>query len=179
MNQNKNQLATTTGTRVALKNVSKSLKITNKLLAEINNFEKHWNWWLSLDNAWRNIFLSKVLNININHLDWFDKKLMKDFVNQIVELDKLDLSFEYIEDFSALEYLTNLTILDLSYMYISDISTLANLINIITIDLSENNINDITSLAKLTKLTELRLENNRINNISALSNLTNLKKLNL
>lgn len=50
MTQNKNSLTTTTGTGLALKNASKSLKITNKLLAKVNNFEKHWNWWLSLDD---------------------------------------------------------------------------------------------------------------------------------
>lgn len=53
MSQNKNQLTTTAGTGVALKNASKSLKITNKLLAEVDDSEKHWQWWLSLDESWR------------------------------------------------------------------------------------------------------------------------------
>lgn len=56
MSQNKNQLTTTAGTGVALKNASKSLKITNKLLAEVDDSEKHWQWWLSLDESWRIFF---------------------------------------------------------------------------------------------------------------------------
>ena len=53
MNQNKNQLTTTTGTGVALKNASKSLKITNKLLGEVDEFRKDWHWWLNLPYKWK------------------------------------------------------------------------------------------------------------------------------
>ena len=76
MNQNENQLITTTGTGVALKNASKSLKITNKLLAEVDDFEKHWEWWSSLDNEWRLIFLSNGLNLENINFDYLDKILI-------------------------------------------------------------------------------------------------------
>lgn len=75
MNQNENQLITTTGTGVALKNASKSLKITNKLLAEVDDFEKHWEWWSSLDNEWRLIFLSNGLNLENINFDYLDPTL--------------------------------------------------------------------------------------------------------
>ena len=63
MNQNKNQLTTTTGTGVVLRNASKSLKITNKLLAEVDDFDKHWDWWLSLSDEWKRFNLERFLNI--------------------------------------------------------------------------------------------------------------------
>ena len=70
MNQNKNQLTTTTGNGVALRNASKSLKITNKLLAEVDDFDKHWEWWLSLEDYYRALFLKNVLDLDIVEYEW-------------------------------------------------------------------------------------------------------------
>ena len=66
MNQNKNQLTTTTGNGVALRNASKSLKITNKLLAEVDDFDKHWEWWLNLSKSWRVFYIKEVLKVHGN-----------------------------------------------------------------------------------------------------------------
>ena len=70
MNQNKNQLTTTTGTGVVLKNASKSLKITNKLLAEVDDFDKHWDWWLSLDDEGKAVLLKDGLGMDIVDYTW-------------------------------------------------------------------------------------------------------------
>ena len=131
MNQNKNQLATTTGTRVALKNVSKSLNITNKLLAEVDNFGKHWEWWLSLDDKWRMFLLKDGLAldcvnyswlwnedteehdfiINQLNIDWLDKDSMRPYLKQLLLLSNFKLIFDKVSDISPLAHLTNLIIL--------------------------------------------------------------------
>ena len=140
MNQYKNQLTTTTGNGVALRNASKSLKITNKLLAEVDDFGKQWQWWLSLDDKWRILFLSKGLAVELDQSNWFNKILMREYIEQIFKLQRLNLSNTLLIDISALENLTNL----------------------IQLDLSDNQINDISALAKLTKLNGLYLFNNQI-----------------
>ncbi len=197
--KNKNQLATMTGTGVALKNASKSLKITNKLLAEVDDFEKHWQWWLSLDDKWRILFLKKELKldcvdykwewnkyskqdeITINQLgiDWFDKELMKNYIENILALTQVEWINYVISDISALANLTKLSSINLSRNEISDISALVNLSYLTKICFWQNQIDDISILAKLPSLIELDLGRNEISNISILVNLTNLTYLNL
>ena len=80
MNQNKNQLTTTTGNGVALRNASKSLKITNKLLAEVDDFEKHWEWWLSLDKNWQN-FLRHTATNHYKDVINSDRYLIQKIIN--------------------------------------------------------------------------------------------------
>ena len=196
MNQNKNQLTITTGTGVALRNASKSLKITNKLLAEVDDFEKQWQWWLSLDDKLRMFLLKDGLKLacvdykfdqqkNSNKYDlftitkldinWHDKNLMKYYIQQIFELSFLDIM--EISDLSPLGKLTKLKVLHLYDLKISDISTLSTLTGLNTLYLQENKISDISALANLTNLTKLYLHRNQIKDISALGRLVNLKTL--
>ena len=127
MTQNTYLPTTTIGTELALKNVSKSLKITNKLLAEVDDFEKHWEWWLSLDNKWRALLLSNGLGLDDIYFNWFDKNLMKNYIQQILQLVVLSLQDNQISDISTLAKLTNLTKLNLWKNQISNIYILANL----------------------------------------------------
>lgn len=110
---NKNQLTTTTGTGVALKNANRSLKITNKLLGEVDDFEKYWHWWLSLDNRWRKLFLESGLKLYDLDVDWYNKNLMKGYIKQVLKLTELDIGFNHISDISPLRNLTYLSYLDL------------------------------------------------------------------
>ena len=65
MSQNKNSLAITTGTDLALKNASKSLKITNKLLSEVDIIRpEDWQWWLNLTDI-----LKEELLIHTSYYD--------------------------------------------------------------------------------------------------------------
>lgn len=89
MNQNKNQLTTTTGTGVALKNASKSLKITNKLLAEVDDFDKHWEWWLNLSKSWRVFYIKEVLKVDLSEEELFDKSLMYGHISKILDLTEI------------------------------------------------------------------------------------------
>lgn len=125
MNQNKNQLTTTIGTGVALKNLSKSLKITNKLLAEVDDFEKHWEWWLSLDDKLRTMLLRYGLHLDCveyklewneyakadfiitkKNIDWFDKELMKNHIKSILKLTYIDLLGKGNHNISFFSHLT-------------------------------------------------------------------------
>ena len=89
MSQNKNQLTTTTGTGVALRNASKSLKITNKLLAEVDDFEKHWEWWLNLSKSWRVFYIKEVLKVDLSEEELFDKSLMYGHISKILDLTEI------------------------------------------------------------------------------------------
>ncbi|MCP4345189.1 MAG: leucine-rich repeat domain-containing protein, partial [Desulfobacterales bacterium] len=92
---------------------------------------------------------------------------MKDIENieglqYCTKLDQLDLSFNQINDISAVAGLTNLTELRLYGNEISDIIAVAGLTNLTVLDLYYNGISDISAVAGLTNLTELRLYNNEI-----------------
>ncbi|QHG10167.1 hypothetical protein GSF12_09920 [Moraxella osloensis] len=89
MNQNKNQLTTTTGNGIALRNASKSLKITNKLLAEVDDFEKHWEWWLNLSKSWRVFYIKEVLKVDLSEEELFDKSLMYGHISKILDLTEI------------------------------------------------------------------------------------------
>ncbi len=138
---NKNQLTTTTGTGVALKNASKSLKITNKLLAEVNTFDSDWEWWLGLSVDWKRHFLKRlhsgqdidVWSDNyknyVSNLDLNDVNLLKDDVINIIHLTELYIdNGEYtLNEIKPLGYLTKLKKLSFGDVDIDDISPIKNL----------------------------------------------------
>lgn len=74
MSQNKNLLSTTTSTGLALKNISRSIKITNKLLADCESLSKEdWVWWNNLSNSWKVILLTHIYHPNeINNFGKID-----------------------------------------------------------------------------------------------------------
>lgn len=154
-----------TQTGLTLRRTDTLINITNKLLAHIKGIsqmsdDELWEWWLSLDDKWRFLFLRRGLKLelwiidddgyfdeNFDYqvgFDWFDKELTFVYVKAIQNLTSLDLHYNQIQDISALANLTNLTSLGLPYNQnnqIQDISVLASLINLKYLDLSENPIN--------------------------------------
>ncbi len=82
-----------------------------------------------------------------------------------------------LNDFSALEGLTQLEHLEIYNTGCNDLGFLANLSNLIYLDLDQNNLSDISILSNLTKLEILFLNHNNISDINALSNLTDLTYL--
>jgi internalin A len=74
---------------VALKNASKSLKITNKLLAEVDDFDKHWEWWLNLSKSWRVFYIKEVLKVDLSEEELFDKSLMYGHISKILDLTEI------------------------------------------------------------------------------------------
>ena len=110
-----------------------------------------------------------------------------------VNLEKLDLNENEINDLSPIAKLNKLTKLSLIRNRISDLQPLSELTNLEYLDLYANKIEDISPLAKLTNLKHLDLHNNNeqtgdpvhptisggIKDISVVKNLTKLEKLSL
>ena len=207
MNQNKNQLTTATGTGVVLKNASKSLKITNKLLAEVDDFEKHWDWWLSLDDEGKAVLLKDGLGMDIvdytwtwgetvdNHqerisyitrldIDWHDRNIMKQILRNIIGLQEINLYDNpvMLNILSELFYLRRLNISKNWYTEcdrIINIECLSALINLEILEMNYNFIEDLAPLENFKSLKFLSVVHNKISNISVISELTNLENLNL
>lgn len=200
MSQNKNQITTMTGTGVALKKASKSLKITNKLLSEADTFEKDWEWWLSLSDKWKERLIDPILWNYHQHyyyqlkLDLYDKKLMKPYILDLIALEKINLQaliYDDITDITPLSYLKNLIEVDLFHNEISDITPLKNLKNLKYLSLgicewSEgtegihfNTVIDFNTLLGLFKIEKLYLAYTDFYNLDLLANLNNLNTLDL
>jgi len=160
----KNLPAITKGTGVTLNNIGKSLRITSKLLI---NADKDWQWWLSITDEWKKIFLSYIFRdkgnndwdmSNLDDINLESKKDMRANINQITEMTEFYLRDYYpfeIEDISPLSYLTNLTRLSFGYQGILDISPLKHLTN-----LSELNFYDVilaTDFSALKNLKNLKI----------------------
>ena len=174
-----------TQTGLTLRRTDTLINITNKLLAQTGikgisqmSDDELWEWWLSLDDEWRFLFLRHALDLelwidddwyfdeNFDYqvgFDWFDKELTFVYVKAIQNLTELYLSDNQIQDISVLANLTNLTSLNLGHNQIQDISVLANLTNLTSLDLWDNKIQDISVLASLIKLECLNLSAKPIN----------------
>ena len=177
MNQNKNQITTTIGTGVALKNASKSLKITNKLLAEVDDFEKHWKWWNGLNDEWKETLLfSQGMDYDeILTFDCSDKILIKNILSNLFITDELTLISP--PDFEPLPYFSQLKSLDVFYNDVCDISPLEKLVNLQSLWIDFGSIKDFSSLNSLPNLKYLTLSNINLENLSQISELKNLKHL--
>lgn len=100
-------------------------------------------------------------------------------IGDLKQMEKFDNKGKLVQDFSGLEYATNLQELTLTNTRITSISFVANMTNLRSLNLSDNAITEISHIKNLVNLTDLVLYNNKIQNISALSGLVNVKNLNL
>lgn len=195
MTQNKNSLTTTTGTGLALKNASKSLKITNKLLAKINNFEKHWNWWLSLDDISRLQLLANGLGmfeelpyvydwdsdkwiISDITIDLDDKKLIKPLIQELLMLTDYSEG-DPLVGFPRIERMLNLKEIMLWYGDIEYAQPIKHLINLESLIMDWVGIEDISFLSDSVSLKKVTLGGNSIKDVAVFRTLPNLKKLDL
>lgn len=94
-----------------------------------------------------------------------------------VNLFKLLLPANQINDISPVSGLTDLINLQLHGNQVDDISAIAGLTKLIALDLCHNEISDISAVSGLTQLTYLHSYSNQISDISALSGLTSLDSL--
>ena len=207
MINNKNQLTTTAETGVALRNASKSLKITNKLLAEVDDFEKYWEWWLSLDDEGKAVLLKDGLGLDIVDygwkwgeivdndqerisyitrldIDWHDRKTMRKIISSIVGLEEINLYENPVtlNILSKLLYLRRLNISKNWYTecdWIISIECLSPLINLEILEMDYNFIEDLSPIKNSKSLKFLSVIHNKISDISVISELTNLENLNL
>jgi Leucine-rich repeat (LRR) protein len=94
------------------------------------------------------------------------------------EIEELYLYDSNITDLTGLENAINLNFLDLSYNDISDLTPLKNLLNLNTLYLNENpNLTDINILSNLKSIETLTLENTSVTDLSPLLLLPNLKQV--
>lgn len=141
--------------------------------------DKDWQWWVSLDDRWRELLITRGLKISPDRLDLLNEQRMKSYIRRILRLDKLDLENCSIDDVEPLANLTTLKALDLSNNNISNLQPLAKLTRLEGLLLKGNEISDLTPLTKLRWLEGLTLERNNIHDIRPLANLTYLRILDL
>lgn len=101
-----------------------------------------------IDKNFQNTIVEK-LNINFP-----EKKLI--FINDLININKLDLSNRNISNLGGIEYFLNLEKLDLSNNNITDIRILSKLKKLRTVNLKNNNISN-SSIAILDKSVEIIL----------------------
>lgn len=184
--------------KLTIRNVNKSLKITDKLLSETANYEKHWQWWLSLSDEWRIMFLSTLRVVEPTIIDEHYPYTYCNFDETFKKIKQLEIDIDNKADIK--KHLLHLV--DLSSICISedlcplDLSPLAYLKNLEEVYLVGCGIGDISPLSSLNKLKVLNLgievrfymkdssveqyePCNHITDISQLRNLTNLTELDL
>ena len=130
MNESKNLPAITTGTGVALKNVSKSLKITSKLLGEIQIISaEDWQWWNSLRPYYQySLYCNSANEILDGNYSWkYNGRGMEvnaQELEKILKLEKLKILFspKAEVDSSFLEKLVHLKQLHIGYDYHARVS---------------------------------------------------------
>lgn len=135
----------------------------------------------------KNLSLLKHLNLSHNVVrerieGLTNQKRLSDIsiLSEFIKLEELDLSDNFITDFTPLYALTNLRKLDISEndIQIGNIAALANLNKIEHLNLRECNLNDISDIKDLVNIKYLNLHsNNKIETIEPIQNLFNLETL--
>ncbi|MDY6938698.1 MAG: CHAT domain-containing protein [Cyanobacteriota bacterium] len=95
----------------------------------------------------------------------------------LMAMDRLDLSDRQISHLKPLSFFPNLRTLYLGQNQITDLSPVTNLSQLTDLYLPNNQISDLAPLSGLENLTTLYLDNNQIRDIRPLSNLRSLEIL--
>lgn len=100
-------------------------------------------------------------------------------IKNLINLKKLDMSYNEIADASPLAGLAGVTELNLGYnrLNVGTLPQLASLPDLRELNLEGNNISDLTFASKLTQLTSLNLGDNPISDLTPLAKLTGLNEL--
>ncbi|WP_323843252.1 leucine-rich repeat domain-containing protein [Moraxella sp. Pampa] len=171
-------------TGLTLRRTDTLINLTHKLLAHTGgkgigqmSDDELWEWWLSLSDEWKWLFLRYGLELDLwqnddrefnkaydyqADFDWLNRNLSLHYVKQLQGLTELGLGENQIQNIAPLANLTQLTELWLYDNQIQDITPLSNLTQLTRLDLDINQIQDITPLANLTQLTYLHLSKNPI-----------------
>lgn len=98
---------------------------------------------------------------------------------QLLAVERLNLSGDQIRDLTPLQSLTNLQRLDLGGTPVSDLAPLQSLVNLKYLDLVFTQVSDVTPLQSLVNLQVLRLNSTSVSDLTPLHSLSNLKELHL
>ena len=104
---------------------------------------------------------------------------MAELREELLKVNKLELSKTQIVDVAPLATLVHLTDLRLNGNKIVDVEPLRTLVNLTDLNLTNNQIVDVAPLATLVNLTSLDLSQNRIVDVSPLAGLVHLTFLGL
>ena len=123
--------------------------------------------------------MEKIIKLDASNVNTKETDMDLTGLEKSINLTKLNLRENKIENIEPLKGLTNLTDLDLDSNKIDNIEPLKGLTNLTDLDLDSNKIENIEPLKGLIRLTSLSLYNNKIENIELLRGLTSLISLGL
>ncbi len=119
--------------------------------------------------------LEEVEVLDLSHLGIVNLKGLEACIN----LKKINLFGNPIEDISPLEVLDQLQVLDLEMTAVENIEGLKNTVNLKELNLRNTKVKDIQALEKLDDLQELNLSLLAVSDLSPLMNKENLQSLNI
>ena len=122
--------------------------------------------------------LNNLINLQILNLSFNQITEIKG-IDKLVNLQQLDLTYNKITEIKGLDKLVNLQQLDLYNNQITEIKAIDNLVNLQILYLSNNQITEIKAIDNLVNLQTICLYNNQIIEIKGIDNLVNLQKLSL
>ncbi|MFA5418840.1 MAG: leucine-rich repeat domain-containing protein [Bacteroidales bacterium] len=143
----------------------------------IYNSQNLVNWWSSLDDSWKTIFiqtyqLTEPLTKEQLHLliDQQEISLAHNPDIQNIEplsmlhrLEKIDLSHTSITDISPLAGLNNLEMLNLSTTPVESLESLSGLQNLIDVDITKTAISNLMPLAMSQDLSKIYCDDSQVN----------------
>ena len=122
--------------------------------------------------------LAELLPLERLDLRGMERLQNLDFLQSQSQLNHLTLERSYsVEDYSGLQFLSNLESARLNYLGSLDLSLLADSSNLTNIELRGNELTSIEGVSDLQFLEQLDLSDNRIEDLSPLSSVTTLRDL--
>ncbi|AZQ89028.1 MULTISPECIES: leucine-rich repeat domain-containing protein [Moraxella] len=184
---------TTADTEIALSRVSTSLSIANKLLANIDPFERHWCWWNGLTEEWKR-------QLTRSYLDWdedileveHDKQRMREVLSALTAESVLSIgrylsqdAFQYVKCLSYLKNLSELSFWNAQgHIELDFVQFLPKLKSLqlasyegTAVFWTPLDIDNISYLTSLKHLENLVFGGQNLYDISSLAQLTSLKSL--
>lgn len=159
---------------------------------ELEPISEEMQWWLKLDNEWRNFFKEKHKlaaypeNYEIRkcqglrELDISGKAISDiGFLSNFILLEKLNLSKTQVKDLSAVQNLTKLKELNLAGSKVDTLLYLRKLTNLEILDVSDLQIYSLADLAGLVNMLELSCGGNRLKDLEPLRNMAVLEELDI
>ncbi|CAL5983521.1 Conserved_hypothetical protein [Hexamita inflata] len=144
-----------------------SLK-SNRIVQELNQLQK------------RNFYGNRLIDLSNNVLQFESCGLRYvNFLEYLINLKELDLSYNMNIDITPLQYIPLITKLDLSSCELKSIEVLEALVNLKDLSLQSNQIIYISPLKKLNQLQKLNVQGNRLIDLYTLCNHPNIKEYKL
>ncbi|TRX55906.1 leucine-rich repeat domain-containing protein [Thalassomonas sp. M1454] len=119
--------------------------------------------------------LAELTNLKSLSIQNMPELVNFDFLTNLTNLEKLDLTGSKFNNLGALVGLTKLSNLNLNGALVSDLTSLSSLVNLNSLDVSYTQVSDLTFTESMTNLSSLYAHNS---NVQTLPDFTKLVKLN-